>query len=296
MSSSFVILHSYSILHDMSSFLEIHNNGIVNSIHRPLTALNTPLNTDTVVVKSEIALSPPFSPPAHAPQGNNAVRTMIQKPNTPMQYQGPVITNSDNNPPMFTIVTCREPPEKISISSVTSTPQSQPKSRPVTSTHAQSTNSGVVNGCVVSKPEVKCCSISELLKAVEPVHFHSVENIYDAAMRLMTSSIRFARNLACFTRIPFRDQIILLEESWKKLFLLDAAYWALPLEIASLLNVATGTDDPAGRHIATEIRTVQELLTHLRSFRWDLTELACLKAIVIFRPGRIVIKTNDKRW
>lgn len=261
-------------------------NGIV---HRPLTALNTPLNTDTVVIKSEIGLSPSaaHSTPVHTPQGNTAARTIIQKPNTPVQYQGPVVSKMNNNPPMFTIGTCREPTEKISISSIISTVQaSQPKSRLVTSTHAQSTSPGMVNGSVVFKEQPKMCSVSDLLKAVETVYFHSTENINDAAMRLMTSSIRFARNLACFTKIPFRDQIILLEESWKKLFLLDAAYWALPLEIASLLNVATGTDDPAGRRNATEIRTVQELLTHLRSFRWDLTELACLKAVLIFRPGK----------
>jgi hypothetical protein len=141
-----------------------------------------------------------------------------------------------------------------------------------------------------NKAEGRRCSLHELLKAVEPVHFHSTENIHDAAMRLMTASIRFARNLPCFTRIPFRDQIILLEESWKKLFLLDAAYWALPLEITSLLNVGTGANDATGRPSATEIRTVQELLTHLRSFSSDLTELACLKAIIIFRPGNIMIK------
>lgn len=177
----------------------------------------------------------------------------------------------------------RDPqPENIAIASSVSSQ----RSRVITTTHAQSQNPKL-NGTShqQTKATSKMCSLHELLKAVEPVHFNSSENIQDAAMRLMTASIRFARNLPCFTRIPFRDQIILLEESWKKLFLLDAAYWALPLETGSF-SVA---NDITRRQSSPEIRTVQELLTHLRSFRGDLTELACLKAVLIFRPGIVTV-------
>lgn len=259
---------------------------MTTAVHRPLTALNSPLNSNTVIIKSELDMTPlTHTTPAHAPQGNIAARTIIQKPITPLQHRGPVVNKPNNNTPMFGLVTSRDAADNVSISVVSSTPQA--KNRLVTSTHAHSSSPTTVNGSSGAplKLEARRCSLQELVKAVEPVYFHSTENIHDAAMRLMTSSIRFARNLACFTKIPFRDQIILLEESWKKLFLLDAAYWALPLEVASLLNVATGSDDIAGRRNATEIRTVQELLTHLRSFRCDMTELACLKAIIIFKPG-----------
>ncbi|EDO43049.1 predicted protein [Nematostella vectensis] len=122
----------------------------------------------------------------------------------------------------------------------------------------------------------------------------SSKNIQDAATRLLSASIRFARNVPCFTRLPFRDQIILLEEGWKELFLLDAAYWALPLEIASLLAVTGGCHGDSYRHKASEIKLLQELLARLRSFQMDLNELACLKAIVLFRPETKGLKDSDQ--
>ncbi|KAK3730147.1 hypothetical protein QZH41_016925 [Actinostola sp. cb2023] len=265
-------------------FLESDCEGIT-AVHRPVTALNSPLNTNTVVIKSESGENPGKRNHPVVTQESmsptKVLRPIIQKPSMPPQQRTPTNKPSETAV-MFGGVSSRECDGNVSNSIVSSTPQ--PKLRIVTSTHAQSSSTPTLNGSLNARPEIKWCSLQELLKAVEPIHFHSTENIQDAAMRLMTSSIRFARNLPCFTRIPFRDQIILLEESWKKLFLLDAAYWALPLEIASLLNVATGSSDPVGRHNAAEIRIVQELLTHLRSFRCDLTELACLKGIIIFRP------------
>ncbi|XP_048586715.1 nuclear receptor subfamily 2 group C member 2-like isoform X2 [Nematostella vectensis] len=146
----------------------------------------------------------------------------------------------------------------------------------------------------VPSPNSRICVVAELAKAVEPIHFIVSENIQDAATRLLSASIRFARNVPCFTRLPFRDQIILLEEGWKELFLLDAAYWALPLEIASLLAVTGGCHSDSYRHKASEIKLLQELLARLRSFQMDLNELACLKAIVLFRPETKGLKDSDQ--
>lgn len=231
--------------------VETSNAELSAGVHRPLTALNSPLNSNNVVIKSELADMAFMN-------ANTSSSHLQQRP----------FNNEDFG-------------NSLSIRNTDNQLSSNPKNRMIHT--PQSPSSTIINGSANLKPGM--CSEQDLLKAVEAVHFHSGENVQDAAMRLMTSSIRFARNLPFFVKMPFRDQIILLEESWKKLFVLDAAYWALPLELASFLKTTSTSDDISARY-NTEIRLMQELLTYLRSFRYDLTELACLKAIVIFRPGQ----------
>lgn len=59
----------------------------------------------------------------------------------------------------------------------------------------------------------------------------STENIFETAARLLFMSVKWARNIPSFLQLPFRDQAILLEESWSELFILSAAQWSLPIDI-----------------------------------------------------------------
>lgn len=58
-----------------------------------------------------------------------------------------------------------------------------------------------------------------------------IENTYETAAKLLFMSIKWARNIPSFLSLPFRDQAILLEETWSELFILSAAQWSLPLDI-----------------------------------------------------------------
>lgn len=59
----------------------------------------------------------------------------------------------------------------------------------------------------------------------------NTENTYETAARLLFMSVKWARNIPSFLQLPFRDQAILLEESWSELFILSAAQWSLPVDI-----------------------------------------------------------------
>lgn len=56
------------------------------------------------------------------------------------------------------------------------------------------------------------------------------DNVYETAARLLFMSVKWARNIPSFLQLPFRDQAILLEESWSELFVISAAQWTLPLD------------------------------------------------------------------
>lgn len=85
-----------------------------------------------------------------------------------------------------------------------------------------------------------------------------------------------------------RAQVILLEECWSELFLLNAVQWCLPLENNPLFNpsdhVAAIPNGKASQ-VAADIRVLNETLRRFRTISVDPAEFACMKAIVLFRAG-----------
>lgn len=103
-------------------------------------------------------------------------------------------------------------------------------------------------------------------------------------------AVKWAKNLPSFASLAFRDQVILLEESWAELFLLNAIQWCMPLETSgcALFSVAehVGSSNGAANkqgHIAQDIRVLHDTLCRFKSVLVDPAEFACLKAIVLFR-------------
>lgn len=84
-------------------------------------------------------------------------------------------------------------------------------------------------------------------------------------------------------KLPYRDQTILLEESWSELFVLTAAQWNFPVDETALVSVDI---TPERREILLDkARRLRELLAKCAALRVDHSEYACLKAIVLFKPG-----------
>ena len=73
-------------------------------------------------------------------------------------------------------------------------------------------------------------------------------------------------------------QILLLEEVWAELFMLNAIQWSLPMPPAPLLA------HDADPH-ASKFHHLTELNSHFKALDVDLAEYAYLKAIVLFRQG-----------
>lgn len=95
--------------------------------------------------------------------------------------------------------------------------------------------------------------------------------------------------LTCFIppRPPPPWQVILLEEAWSELFLLCAIQWSMPLENCPLLSVPELPHSVHGKLVpaSVDIRILQETITRFKSLTVDPTEFACMKAIVLFKPG-----------
>ncbi|XP_065056054.1 nuclear receptor subfamily 2 group E member 1-like isoform X2 [Rhopilema esculentum] len=114
------------------------------------------------------------------------------------------------------------------------------------------------------------------------------DKIYESATRYLYMSVSWARNIPTFLELPFRDQAILLEESWSELFVLCMIQCSLPLDIGVLLSAAgLQVDKVPSEKIATsmaDLRLLQHIVQRFQGIQIDSTEFACLKAIVLFKP------------
>lgn len=135
------------------------------------------------------------------------------------------------------------------------------------------------------------------------------ETVYETSARLLFMAVKWAKNLPSFASLPFRDQVILLEEAWSELFLLNAVQWCLPLESSPLFSTAeltaltlsphslASTGAAAAPHmlngvgkssqVAADVRHLHDTLQRYKAVMVDPAEFACMKAIVLFRPGKL---------
>ncbi|CAG2176632.1 unnamed protein product, partial [Oppiella nova] len=107
------------------------------------------------------------------------------------------------------------------------------------------------------------------------------ESIYETSARLLFMAVKWAKNLPSFANLTFRDQVILLEESWAEIFLLSAIQWCLPLEKSPLFSIA---NIPDGTDHSSDIRVLNDALNRFRNTGVDPAEFACLKALALFKP------------
>ncbi|KAJ8935413.1 hypothetical protein NQ314_012832 [Rhamnusium bicolor] len=120
------------------------------------------------------------------------------------------------------------------------------------------------SGCGVSsssgplRPEPQTASMTTGL------YPSSHETIYETSARLLFMAV------------------ILLEEAWSELFLLNAIQWCMPLDVSAspLFNI---NEHAKNGHSASDVRILADTLIRFKSVHVDPAEFACLKAIVLFR-------------
>ncbi|KAG2467644.1 NR2E1 protein, partial [Polypterus senegalus] len=122
-----------------------------------------------------------------------------------------------------------------------------------------------------------------------PMYLYEVatESVCESAARLLFMSIKWAKSVPAFSTLPLQDQLILLEDAWRELFVLGIAQWAIPVDSSTLLAVSglnsENTDTQRLNKIISEIQALQEVVARFRQLRLDATEFACLKCIVTFK-------------
>ena len=99
-------------------------------------------------------------------------------------------------------------------------------------------------------------------------------------------NVRWAQHVPAFSSLPYRDQLLLLEESWRELFVLSASQFNLPVEMASLFENPSGSVG-----ILSELKNFQDAIAKFQQMNVDATEYACLRAIVLLKTS---LETNGE--
>ncbi|RWS25403.1 nuclear receptor subfamily 2 group E member 1-like protein, partial [Leptotrombidium deliense] len=119
------------------------------------------------------------------------------------------------------------------------------------------------------------------------------DSVHEITARLLFMVIRWIKSLPTYRTLTKSDQIVLLEDSWKDLFLLNMAQWSVTFDIAS--PTIPGAPNYINRAIAhskvnenpsmtADVQYIQEIMRRFRQLSPDGTESSCLKAVVLFKP------------
>ncbi|XP_070394512.1 nuclear receptor subfamily 2 group E member 1 [Dermacentor albipictus] len=113
------------------------------------------------------------------------------------------------------------------------------------------------------------------------------DSICESAARLLFMNVKWMKTVTAINLLPMKDQVLLLEEGWRELFVLSAAQFMLPIEVAPLLAAAGfSAESSTSERVATlmaEIRNFQDVIAKFQDMQVDATEYTCLKAIALFK-------------
>ncbi|CAH2035005.1 unnamed protein product, partial [Iphiclides podalirius] len=120
---------------------------------------------------------------------------------------------------------------------------------------------------------------ASLLSPAEP------EAMCEAAARLLFMNVKWAKNVPAFTSLSLSDRLLLLEETWRDLFVIGTSQFLYPLDLKILYD---------GKNQRIDVKDIEEFniaLAELAKVRPDNNEFACLRAIVLFKTT-VGEKTN----
>ncbi|CAF1352585.1 unnamed protein product [Adineta steineri] len=101
---------------------------------------------------------------------------------------------------------------------------------------------------------------------------------HESAARILFSAINWAKTVPAFVSLSNHDQLSLLEEGWRDLFILTAAEQQFSLNTTELLNKSGKYEN-----LKSDIEYFQDLLIKLKHMEIDSNEFICLKSLVLFK-------------
>lgn len=117
--------------------------------------------------------------------------------------------------------------------------------------------------------------------------------------KLLFMTIKWIKSLPTFHSLTRSDQLNLLSDNWKDLFLLNVAQYLTydSLNMSSSLSyldkaIAACNKLKPTTETQSEIKSIEKLMKRFLELSPDLTEYSCLKAIVLFKPGKLNVSSS----
>ncbi|CAH0402057.1 unnamed protein product [Chilo suppressalis] len=109
------------------------------------------------------------------------------------------------------------------------------------------------------------------------------EDIYDPTARLLVLSIKWLHGVPSYVQMKSCDQISLLTNNWKELFVLTAAQHSFQIDEGTVAK----TFNCKGLTLKNELGKLSTLLRRICQFRLDKSEYDWLKSALLFRTDAV---------
>lgn len=121
----------------------------------------------------------------------------------------------------------------------------------------------------------------------------AAKQIRESAAQTLFQNVEWLRTCRAFVQLPLSDQLILVEDSWRELFILAAAQYLVPINFSQLLYAyelldSSNTNAMAPRSQSAlsffqEVENFQKILTKMTHLRIDYHEFEFMREIALFK-------------
>lgn len=111
--------------------------------------------------------------------------------------------------------------------------------------------------------------------------------VCETAAKLLFMNVNWAKDVPSFTALPLSDQLLLLKETWRELFVLGAAYCLSPSELIPLVSASrlVEYEKEKAMKFLNEVKEFQNTLMKISQYHIDTYELFCLRAMILFKTN-----------
>ncbi|XP_055906493.1 protein tailless [Eupeodes corollae] len=145
------------------------------------------------------------------------------------------------------------------------------------------------NALDLSLPRVVRQSFNDSTRLTSPFYVPTIPPLMGAiketAAELLFNNFNWIQNVGPFKQLPTSDQLKLLEDSWKDLFIIGMSQYSITLNTVQIfLTLKSETQDTdVMRVVSNEMQIFQDLLNEFNLLKLDKNEYECLREIVLFR-------------
>ena len=124
--------------------------------------------------------------------------------------------------------------------------------------------------------------------------------LYEVCARILYEAITWARNIPTFSQLPLDDQALLLEYSWSEIFLLNLAQLNVPLAMETMIKLTQQNKEyqndksDIDKETLNELVHIQSVVFKLKTLNMTSSEYSCVKAVILFKPGKVAVTTIKK--
>lgn len=121
----------------------------------------------------------------------------------------------------------------------------------------------------------------------------AAKQIRESAAQTLFQNVEWLRTCRAFVQLPLSDQLILVEDSWRELFILAAAQYLVPINFSQLLYAYELLDSSNANPIAPrsqsaltffqEVENFQKILNKMSHLRIDFNEFEYMREIALFK-------------